>query len=1130
MLGQTRRGGLWVLALCALVVACDDENDAEGAGAAPPEERGEAEQGLAEKAPVEDPTEPDAADDARAEEGSGHAPPPRRGLGTMTGRVPGTTEVIGGIRLVAHRVRAVVQDGFARTEIEEEWVNDTSRVLEGRFVFPLPPGATVTRLGLWVGHDLIEGEVVERGRASRIFRGIVEETVRPRDPALLEWVRGGEVSMTIFPIPAKGSRKVILAYDEVLEPRNGRTRWMHALSLGAERAVAIDDFSVSVRVLGADGGAITTPGWSAHVRQDDGRAEVDFAATGFVPSRDFTIELPASEENGMAEVALSAPERLRGTLDGRAAEGSDRRFFAVRIPVATPQGIAAHRSPSARVLVLDTSEGQSVETLRAQVGAAFAAADALGDDARLAVLACDSTCTSYPSRGLVRAADVDGEALAAFVGALRPRGASDLAGAVVTAARRLETGGQVVLLHDGQATAGEIATDRIADRVAPVLEVQRADLRIVGVGRTLDEIALAGLARAVGAAYEPLAGPGSLALREAAMVEGLGRPVIEGAHLELPEGWGDVVPAVLPSVRLGDAVTVLGTLAEGVTSGTARLVGTVDGEAVALEVALSVPEGAAPNPLLSRLWADRAIAAIDAEGGAQAKKRIVALSQEHHVLSRHTSFLVLENERMFAEFGVERTTLRPEDQADQAFGGADGLGSSSLPGQGSGSGQGFGSGHGFGRGHGRLAGAHQARAPMLRMGHTMVSGRLPPEVVQRIVRMQMGRFRACYERGLVKNPDLAGRVTARFVIGRTGQVISTADGGSDLPDPEVVACVVRNFAALEFPQPEGGIITVTYPIVFASDGTRPQVPPPLWPLPRTEIRAFVARPEPVFPRSPWQSPYTIVVTHAAGDDRWRAEHGDELARLGELSRSAPQSRGRRERWVRALLGRGRFDAATEQARAFVDVDPDLAVARELLAMSSAATGEREAALAAVEAIAEADARSLDAHVRAARALDASGDVARACAHHRTVAELRPEAPARARAERCWATLEGRDATRVDATEAAAPEPGAASVFLATVTCDDPAIDCPEVGVLTPAGRVVTRAAPFGAEPVPGGVALTSGAAGGYRTILLRGDAAARGSVRVRAHGNVREVAFGGQSPRTVLRTTIEEQWRPRVVY
>jgi hypothetical protein len=108
----------------------------------------------------------------------------------------------------------------------------------------------------------------------------------------------------------------------------------------------------------------------------------------------------------------------------------------------------------------------------------------------------------------------------------------------------------------------------------------------------------------------------------------------------------------------------------------------------------------------------------------------------------------------------------------------------------------------------------KGKSPKLREGATQINGRLPPEVIQRIVRQNFGRFRLCYENGMRSNPNLQGRVAVKFVIDRSGAVSMTADGGSDLPDQSVVQCVVRGFGDLSFPQPEGGAVTVVYPIIF----------------------------------------------------------------------------------------------------------------------------------------------------------------------------------------------------------------------------------------------------------------------------------------------------------------------------
>jgi hypothetical protein len=108
----------------------------------------------------------------------------------------------------------------------------------------------------------------------------------------------------------------------------------------------------------------------------------------------------------------------------------------------------------------------------------------------------------------------------------------------------------------------------------------------------------------------------------------------------------------------------------------------------------------------------------------------------------------------------------------------------------------------------------RSAAPGLRAGPVTVNGALPTEVIQRIVRQNFGRFRLCYENGQRTNPDLRGRVSVKFVIDRSGAVSTAADAGSDLAERAVIACIVHAFENLSFPQPEGGVVTVVYPLLF----------------------------------------------------------------------------------------------------------------------------------------------------------------------------------------------------------------------------------------------------------------------------------------------------------------------------
>lgn len=128
-------------------------------------------------------------------------------------------------------------------------------------------------------------------------------------------------------------------------------------------------------------------------------------------------------------------------------------------------------------------------------------------------------------------------------------------------------------------------------------------------------------------------------------------------------------------------------------------------------------------------------------------------------------------------------------------------------------------GHGgVGHGHGGPGGGHTPHGPGIRwVGDVKSNGRIDPAVIQRVVRLNSGRFVGCYKQGLQTNPSLEGRVAVSFLIGRDGSVASAKDtSGSDLADSGVRACVVRSFYSLSFPAPDG-LVSVTYPFTFTPE-------------------------------------------------------------------------------------------------------------------------------------------------------------------------------------------------------------------------------------------------------------------------------------------------------------------------
>jgi hypothetical protein len=82
--------------------------------------------------------------------------------------------------------------------------------------------------------------------------------------------------------------------------------------------------------------------------------------------------------------------------------------------------------------------------------------------------------------------------------------------------------------------------------------------------------------------------------------------------------------------------------------------------------------------------------------------------------------------------------------------------------------------------------------------------------IRRAIRAEMGRFRACYERALVKDPKLEGKVVAKFTIDAKGNVAdATAEGM-----PPIDACIAGVIKTIKFPA-YGSTMVVSYPFAFA---------------------------------------------------------------------------------------------------------------------------------------------------------------------------------------------------------------------------------------------------------------------------------------------------------------------------
>jgi ferric-dicitrate binding protein FerR (iron transport regulator)/tetratricopeptide (TPR) repeat protein len=624
--------------------------------------------------------------------------------------------------LARHHVTVRIAGNVARTEIEETFRNDSDATLEGVYRFPLPPDARIDRLALDVDGGFEEGAFVAKERAARIWAGVIEKAAPRksktlpeiiwvpgpwRDPALLEWQRGGRFELRVFPIPARGTRTVKIGYTQTIRPHGDRRRYVYPLAHATNAKSQVETFDIDVRVSGADPDTpVETYGYAFDRVRDQGAVQPAHQ-TGDQHGSQHISHLAMSESqftprgNIIVEYALPRPQTelrawtFRGDVaaapqdtpaGNRARElGLDPEVMAEQRKVAAdsrPTVLFAIKPrlprwtearPRDYIVVVDSSQsmvGERVARATRLVSAMVAEMDRRD---RFTVLSCDIECQAMQQGALLAPSSARVHEVNAWLAAIEPAGASDIVAMLGRAAqyakdRRADRDTWVLYVGDGMASMGHRRPAALADLVATLARDAGVSISTVGIGADADATALSAIARAGRGHFVPYTPGESLGQAALAVLETTYGVSLQNPEITLPAGISDVAPGALATLRAGDELLVAGRFT-GAIRGNVVLRGTVGGKPYVNEFPVELEASTAQgNGFVPRTWAALMIDALEQRGRGEDRKRIIALSTAYGVLSRHTSLLVLESEAMFRAFGVDRSapTVRwtGEEEAD----------------------------------------------------------------------------------------------------------------------------------------------------------------------------------------------------------------------------------------------------------------------------------------------------------------------------------------------------------------------------------------------------------------------------------------------------------------------------------
>jgi Ca-activated chloride channel family protein len=553
----------------------------------------------------------------------------------------------------------------ARARVTQMFRNPGATHVEAVYVYPLPEGAAVDSLKMVIGDRVVVGAIKERQEAKAIYEAA---KVEGRKAALVEQERPNIFTNSVANIGPGETVVVQIEYQEpvrrvgsefslrvplVTGPRYnprplaqvvdmGRGGWGQAIVdpvpdrariepayLDPREAAPTNPVTIRIRLAaGFPLGEVKSRHHTVTSEAAGEDARIVTLAAGAVPAdRDFELTWTAADARAPAV-----------GLFRESVAGSDYVLAFVTPPAVE---VAAEKNPREVILVIDNS-GSMGGTSIVQAKASLAyALKRLGRDDRFNVIRFNHTMEQLFPQAV--AADPSNLArAAAWVDALQATGGTEMLPALEAAlidhapgnSRHLR---QVVFLTDGAIGNEQQLLDAIAARIG------RSRVFTVGIGSAPNSFLMTRAAELGRGTFTHIGAVGEVEERMKSLFERLESPAVTGIAASFGDNAADQAPAILPDLYRGEPLVLAARLAR--PGGTLEIKGMIGEQPWVVTLPLS---GAAEGKGISKVWARRRIA--DAEVAkllrkltpADADKAILALALEHHLVSRLTSLVAVD--------------------------------------------------------------------------------------------------------------------------------------------------------------------------------------------------------------------------------------------------------------------------------------------------------------------------------------------------------------------------------------------------------------------------------------------------------------------------------------------------------
>jgi Ca-activated chloride channel homolog len=509
---------------------------------------------------------------------------------------------------------------------------------EGRIVFPVPSGSSVTDLVLSGGPETLEGRLLDADAAARLYEDIVRRQI---DPALLRSLGDDLYEVRAFPVPSGEERQVSFTVTTPLLAEGDQALVEVPWSRMAPRPGSAI-VSVGVEVPWEVRSALA-PGFELGTHRDGpGKLDLSWESpTGWIPDSSFRLYLGGGE--GLVDTRLLAHR----------VPGEDGYFALLLAPALETESIVARDI----VLVLDTSGSMEGEKMEQAIEAATYVLEHLRDEDRFAIVSFSLGVETFRD-GLAPASEA--QAGIAHVRGLFAGGSTNISGALERGLGVLagDRPGTLIFLTDGLPTEGIVEPEGIL-RVAREAASGRAQIFAFGVGYDVDTVLLDSLSSRFTGSSHYVTPDERIDLEVQRLYERVSTPVLTDVRIEIDGvDTRDVAPRDVTGIFAGHQTLLTGRYG-GAGPATIVLTGDSASGDERLVYEVEFPERDGSDPTVAQLWGQRRVAdlltELRIEGPRDSLVReIVEIATRFGIVTPYTSYLAEEPDLVFRPEAAER--------------------------------------------------------------------------------------------------------------------------------------------------------------------------------------------------------------------------------------------------------------------------------------------------------------------------------------------------------------------------------------------------------------------------------------------------------------------------------------------